>query len=563
MKLILIIFFLLQGSTILAQDNPCLDKLLMKEGSWGKTNRTENAPANELLVQKKFVSAVQSQMSSNYSPRHLQAEFSIWHARLNSREPVTTYGLTLYGMQYSCSEGQLKLNHETSTKMMIGFNQFTETQLYDTITDHMLTGFNRLSHGLPVEVQPGVWQFPDDRASLGFGMAGNSKLWLIGYNGKLPWTFVTRREFLMKRRKNLHLQMTEEEPRYKEQLQQMAMMKKEKETQLKNDEARLKNFMNVTYNPMVERVEQNYHKAKTAFEIAINKIEQQLQEGAKELDKPAIVIRSSSNPLDYEFTDKTEPFAEVLVKPNPSYFNKGYGKSVPQLISVEIIYDPNDSIASRFMQDISGALDLQYLRTFIGKSTAGSYTGKTTKLSDPSINTRQQNTSAVKSNQQVKTANSQKQMVPQKGNGSGKGIMLSGTISAPTGINISLKNRNGTELNLTTPKTPGLLFTSMPFRFTKSIDEKDSFDVFIQKLPTNLMAAVYLGKGKAAEHGDKLRMAIDYRYDLVTRSSDDKTFSSFFESYSPAIGGFGSEEGRYVVFVTYTKNMEGSDGKFR
>ncbi|MGZ5253490.1 MAG: TolB family protein, partial [Flavitalea sp.] len=27
--------------------------------------------------------------------------------------------------------------------------------------------------------------------------------------------------------------------------------------------------------------------------------------------------------------------------------------------------------------------------------------------------------------------------------------------------------------------------------------------------------------------------------------------------------GFGSEEGRYVVFVTYTKNMEGSDGKFR
>lgn len=560
MKSSFFLLLLLVSVTTIAQEISCADKILAKEGSWGKTSRSENAPATEMTIQRKFVNAVESQLNQQYKPGHVLARFSTWHSRVNAREPVTPFGITLYAMQYNCTDGQLQLNHETSTKMMVNFNHFTETQLFDTITDHMLTGFNRLRHGLPVEIQPGIWEFPDTRTPLGFGIEGNSKLWLITYTGRLPWSPVTRREFLLRRKKNLQRQLAEETPRYKEQLQQMEVMKKEQEA--KNDPAKLQNFINVTYQPTVERIEQNFLKSKAAFESVIEKIDRQLQDGT-ELDKPAIVIMNVHNHLEYDFTDKVEPFAEVLVRPNPAYFNKALGKSIPQLVTAEIIYDPKDEIATRFMQDANRAKDLALLRSFIGKSDPGSYQAKPAATipgsnQQPAENKKSPQTQAPKNPSQQQAKSSINTNYPSNKD---KSFTLSGTISAPAGVAVSLKNRNGAQLQLTT-KIPGKHYGAMPFNFQKSIAEKDSFDVFFQKFPPSMNAAIYYGKGKAEEAG-KLHLAVDYKYDLVTRSSDDKTLSSFYEIQSPAIGGMGADEGRYVAFVSYTKNLEGSDGKFR
>ncbi len=557
MKSYLLVFTFFTCFTSLAQENSCED-LLQKAGSWGRTSRTERAPASDLAIQKKFVNAVEQQLRAQYRPGKLQAEVTIWHARPNTNEPVNVFGVTLYGMQYGCNNGQLKLNHETSTKMMINFNQFTETQLFDTITDHMLTGFNKLSHGLPVEVQPGTWQFPDNRVSLGFGIEGNSKLWLLTYDGKLPWMPVSRREFLMKRKKNLHRQVADEKLRYQEQLHQMAAMKKEQE--LKNDAAKLASFISSTYQPTMERIEQNYIKSMSAFESVIEKIEKTLQEGT-DLQKPAIVIRNATNHLEYDFTDKVEAFAEVLVKPNPFYFKKGAGRSVPQLITVEIIYDPKDPVASGFMQDVSQVKDLSWLRSFIGKSAPGA--GPSPPVQQSKTGKEQVNhplpTPATKTAQQPPAKNPP---VSNSNAGAGKTFKLSGTLSAPAGTSLVLKNRHGAELQLTTAKTPGKLYGITSISFAKALSEKDSFDVYFQKISSSLNTAIYFGKGKAGESGT-LHLAADFKYDLVTRSSDDKTLSSFYEIQSPAIGGMGSEEGRYVAFVSYTKNLEGADGKFR
>ncbi|REJ76100.1 MAG: hypothetical protein DWQ47_10785 [Acidobacteria bacterium] len=52
------------------------------------------------------------------------------------------------------------------------------------------------------------------------------------------------------------------------------------------------------------------------------------------------------------------------------------------------------------------------------------------------------------------------------------------------------------------------------------------------------------------------------KFDLVSRSPDDKIVSSFWESFTPVIGGTGPDEGRYVAFVTLTKDLGGS-GRFR
>lgn len=57
--------------------------------------------------------------------------------------------------------------------------------------------------------------------------------------------------------------------------------------------------------------------------------------------------------------------------------------------------------------------------------------------------------------------------------------------------------------------------------------------------------------------------APQHRYDLVTRSSDSKILNTYYESASPVTGGKGEDEARYVAFVMYGKNIDGSTGKYR
>lgn len=51
--------------------------------------------------------------------------------------------------------------------------------------------------------------------------------------------------------------------------------------------------------------------------------------------------------------------------------------------------------------------------------------------------------------------------------------------------------------------------------------------------------------------------------DFVSRSTDDKSFGTFYDSTAPVIGGKGEDEGRYVAFVSYAVGLGGSKGKFR
>lgn len=56
-------------------------------------------------------------------------------------------------------------------------------------------------------------------------------------------------------------------------------------------------------------------------------------------------------------------------------------------------------------------------------------------------------------------------------------------------------------------------------------------------------------------------------YDLVSRSSDNKVFATYYETATPVIGGAGEtsggNEGRYVAYVSYAKGIDGSSGKYR
>ncbi|MBX7055185.1 MAG: hypothetical protein K1X36_09535 [Pyrinomonadaceae bacterium] len=51
--------------------------------------------------------------------------------------------------------------------------------------------------------------------------------------------------------------------------------------------------------------------------------------------------------------------------------------------------------------------------------------------------------------------------------------------------------------------------------------------------------------------------------ELISRSTDNKSLGSYYDSVSPVIGGKGADEGRYVAFVSYAAGLGGSTGKYR
>ncbi len=57
------------------------------------------------------------------------------------------------------------------------------------------------------------------------------------------------------------------------------------------------------------------------------------------------------------------------------------------------------------------------------------------------------------------------------------------------------------------------------------------------------------------------------KYDLVSRSTDNKVTTTYYETATPVIGGMsnaaGGNEGRYIAFVSYAKGIDGSLGKYR
>jgi hypothetical protein len=365
----MIIFFLLLTASVKAQDNDCLDRQLAKAGSWKKLPETVKSSPADLAIQRRFYNALHNSLQSAYQPRGLDAAYSGSFQPVKYAQPVAYTWYTLFGERYFCEGDALVLNKfDINTLFTTAFNYVSFLEIYDTTAADNGLGFRPLREGIPVETRPGIWQFSDVRTSLGAGNEGLTKLWLITYDGQLPWSYVSRREFLIKRKRFLLQEMAAEKSRMKDQLASWEQMKKYKEQEWKSDPARLANYLSGTHNPGIERVQASYKKLMQDYEKAFAKLDEQLAAPEEELNKKAIVIKSTKNNFDYAFTDTMEPFAELLTKPNPSYFKKWSSPAVPQMITVSIKYDPKNPVSAGFAREIEKIINLDYLKSFLGKT---------------------------------------------------------------------------------------------------------------------------------------------------------------------------------------------------
>jgi len=142
--------------------------------------------------------------------------------------------------------------------------------------------------------------------------------------------------------------------------------------------------------------------------------------------------------------------------------------------------------------------------------------------------------------------------------------LLSGIFSGPAGSVIILQNNAKSDLTLTAKKEPGITYSNNTFSFATPFPDSSKYKVSIKKIPAGQTAIIYAGAtGTMPQSTNTLRVCSDYIYDHVSRSSDDKTFSTFYETNDPSIGGNAGEEGRYVAFVSASSGFAGTTGRHR
>ncbi len=140
---------------------------------------------------------------------------------------------------------------------------------------------------------------------------------------------------------------------------------------------------------------------------------------------------------------------------------------------------------------------------------------------------------------------------------------LSGIFYAPSGIGIVLQNNGKNDLNISPKKETGKTFTITNFNFPTPVANGTKFNITTKKLPTGQTLYFYGGIVGVTPQSNKIKIASDYTYDLVTRSNNDASFSTYYDVSNPAVGGNPGEEGRYVAFMSSAAGFAGGSGKKR
>ena len=366
MKYLLFIISIVLVHCLSAQ-NCTPEMLIQKPGIWKASRKgSQGGTAAELAKEKKIVAAIHEMIKAKYSPVAVEANFHGAYNPWYTNMPGNSFYYSIIPLNFYCDGNTVKTQHETGSYFQIAANIF-ETEIYDTAQGDrlLMEGFNAMYH-LPV-LRDGYWFFKDIDVSLGMGMTGKRTMWLVTYDGKLPYAYVTRREFLEKRSKALMVQKNMAAAGHRDVLKSIETEKSFKEKEFKNDPAKMSKYLKMDYGQIKARYEKLLADNDKYFAPAFSAIETQLKMPAVELDKPAIVKSDPHSSPNYLFTTADDPFCKILIKPNPYYFNKKLPKSTPQFFSVYVRADNKEAIAAKFMADIIKAVDFNLLKSMLGK----------------------------------------------------------------------------------------------------------------------------------------------------------------------------------------------------
>jgi len=325
MALILIIFCSLSLS---AQD--CNEELLLqKPGNWkaGVQGSIYNVSAANLAKEKAVLSNIHKMIYGSYKPMGCQVDYSMAYGKIIDEGQTwiaDPYHYAMYLLPYRCdpvSADKSKYYTDVSSATHVNITAnvifFTNTLYATNIATDDFRGYLKLKQR-PIK--------KDGYYYLGEEVTGDSERenmikeysWLITYNDTLPFSFISRKEYLIIQKKRLGKDIKD--------------------------------------NPGEEKYYNEY----------LNKINQYLQNPESELNLPAVCMWNDEEMFEGFVQEETKG-SFIAIKPNLNYYHKKLALSAPQFFTVVCQLPEADPMSVENIAAIKEAVDFAKLRSMLGK----------------------------------------------------------------------------------------------------------------------------------------------------------------------------------------------------
>lgn len=311
-----------------AQD--CTKELLaQKPGTWkaGMHGSIVHVTAADLIKEKAVLAGIHKMISSTYSPVGCELNYSTVFSKYPEEGQTYVadpYIYSMYILRYICDgksadKSKYYIDISTPTTVNITANAvFWLNTLYAAnIPEDDFRGYLKLEDR---PVKENGFYFMGE-AVVGDSWSENKIIeyrWLITYNDTLPFTYLSRKEYLLIQKKRLEKSLQD--------------------------------------SPGEKEYSQKY----------LDNISEYLAKPESELSQDAICMWNEEERF-VKFVDEGTKGSFIAVKPNLSYFNKKLAKSSPQFFTVVYKIAKNDPVFEQNISSIQNAVDFKVLKNMLGK----------------------------------------------------------------------------------------------------------------------------------------------------------------------------------------------------
>lgn len=303
--------------------------LAQKSGTWkaGQQGSIVNVTAWDLTKEKSVLANIHKMISSDYQPMGCEVSYSTVYGKVPSDGQVFNadpYYYAMYILRYLCDENSadkakyyVDVSTTTTVNIVANAMYFLNTLYAANIPDDDFRGY------LKLEKRP---EKKDGYYFLGEKVVGDSHLenkimeyrWLITYNDTLPFTYVSRKEYLLIQQKRLERTIKE--------------------------------------SPGEKAYSQKY----------FDNIREYLTKPESELSQPAICMWNDEERFE-GFVEEGTRGSFIAIQPNLAYYKKNLPKSSPQFFTVIYKLSQGDPVFEANITAIKEAIDFAELRSMLGK----------------------------------------------------------------------------------------------------------------------------------------------------------------------------------------------------
>jgi hypothetical protein len=328
MKKIILIAFVLAAQYLSAQD--CTKELLaQKPGTWkaGQQGSIHGVSPADLVKEKSVLAVINKMVNTNYSPKGCQVSYSTSYGKYPSAGQTwiaDPYSYTMYILPFLCDSKSADKSKYTvaissATNVTITANEISSlnTLFAATVQEDDSRGYFKLKQ------RP---QKKDGHYNMGEEVVGDSQeenkiveyRWLITYNDTLPFSYLSRKEYLLIQKNRLEKSIKDNS----------------------GDNGYSNQFL--------------------------NNISQYLTKPESELTQTAICMWNDEQRF-VGFVEEGTRGSFIAVKPNLEYYNKKLPKSLPQFFTVIFKLTQNDPVFEENITAIKKAIDFAALKNMLGK----------------------------------------------------------------------------------------------------------------------------------------------------------------------------------------------------